>query len=152
DASGGDLFGGHAIAREFPSDQNYGWGRVPSIGVVVVDDEIVDGESVEVPLLGFHRSGSETIIRELEELGRDPTIRAILLRGASRGGAALGSDKIWRAVRRVRERKPVIASMGALAASGGYYIASAADEIWADPATLTGSIGIFYGKVDVAQL
>jgi protease-4 len=97
-------------------------------------------------------SGAETIIRELEELGNDPSIRAIVLRVDSPGGAALGSDKIWRAVRRVRRNKPVIASMGAVAASGGYYVAAAADEIWADPGTLTGSIGIFYGKVDVAQL
>ncbi len=53
---------------------------------------------------------------------------------------------------RARRVKPVIASMGSVAASGGYYISSAADEIWADPTTLTGSIGVFYGKVDVAQL
>jgi protease-4 len=85
-------------------------------------------------------------------MAADPNIRAIVLRVDSPGGAALASDKIWRAVRRARERKPVVASMGAVAASGGYYVACAADEIWADPSTLTGSIGIFYGKVDVVGL
>ena len=128
------------------------WGKQPTIGVVVVDDEIVDGDSVEIPFIDIHMTGGETIIRELDAMARDPSIRAIVLRVDSPGGAALASDKIWRAVRRAREKKPVIASMGAVAASGGYYVACAADEIWADPSTLTGSIGIFYGKVDVAQL
>jgi protease-4 len=82
----------------------------------------------------------------------DPLIRAIVLRVDSPGGAVLASDQIWRAVRRARAEKPVVVSMGAVAASGGYYVASAGDEIWADPSTLTGSIGIFYGKVDAAQL
>jgi protease IV len=147
-----DLFGDRGLTRELPADERRSWGKEASIGIIVIDDEIIDGESVEFPLAGIHMSGSETIIRELDEMGGDPSIRAIVLRVDSPGGAALGSDKIWRAVRRVRERKPVVASMGAVAASGGYYVASAADEIWADPSTLTGSIGIFYGKVDVAQL
>lgn len=147
-----DLFGDRGITRELPASPARPWAKPQSVGVVVIDDEIVDGESVEVPLIGIHMSGAETIIRELEALGRDPSIRAVVVRVDSPGGAALGSDRIWRAVRRLRERKPVIASMGAVAASGGYYVASAADEIWADPATMTGSIGIFYGKVDVVQL
>jgi protease IV len=147
-----DLFGGRGLTRELPRDARRSWGKEASIGIIVIDDEIVDGESVEVPLVGVHMSGSETIIRELDQMGRDPSIRAIVLRVDSPGGAALGSDKIWRAVRRVREQKPVVASMGAVAASGGYYIASAADEIWAAPSTLTGSIGVFTGKVDLAQL
>lgn len=147
-----DLFGDRAMTRELPGVGERAWGKAPGVGVVVVDDEIVDGESVEIPFVGTHMSGAETIIRELEEQGRDPSIRAVVLRVDSPGGSALASDKIWRAVRRLRQRKPVIASMGSMAASGGYYVAAAADEIWADPSTLTGSIGIFYGKVDVAQL
>jgi protease-4 len=152
DDSALDLFGGRSMTRELPAGTERPWGKSPAVGVVVIDDEIVDGESVEVPFVGMHMTGADTIVRELEEQGRDPSIRAVVLRVDSPGGAALGSDKIWRAVRRLRERKPVVASMGAMAASGGYYVAAAADEIWADPSTLTGSIGIFYGKVDVAQL
>jgi protease-4 len=82
----------------------------------------------------------------------DPLVRAIVLRVDSPGGAVLASDQIWRAVRRARAVKPVVVSMGAVAASGGYYVASAGSEIWADPATITGSIGIFYGKVDASAL
>jgi protease-4 len=122
------------------------------IGIVVVDGAIVDGENVDIPLINIHQSGARTIIATLDAYARDPNIAAIVLRIDSPGGSALASEQIWRAIRRAREHKPVIASLGAVAASGGYYIASAADEIWADPATLTGSIGIYYGKVDFQQL
>jgi protease-4 len=147
-----DVFGHKRVMRSLPSDEPRSWGKRLSIGVVVVDDEIVDGDSVEIPFVDIHMTGGETVIAELDAMANDPNIRAIVLRVDSPGGAAQASDKIWRAVRRARQKKPVIASMGAVAASGGYYVASAADEIWADPSTLTGSIGIFYGKVDVAQL
>jgi protease-4 len=147
-----DVFGGRPIVQTLPPHERRSWGREPGVGVIVVDDEIVDGDSVEIPFIDIHMTGGETIIRELDAMARDPAIRVIVLRVDSPGGAALASDKIWRAVRRAREKKPVIASMGAVAASGGYYVACAANEIWADPSTLTGSIGIFYGKVDVTQL
>jgi protease-4 len=147
-----EMFGGApTIDRVLPA-QSRSWGKQPTVGVIVVDDEIVDGDSVEIPVIDIHMTGGDTIIRELDAMAADPNIRAIVLRVDSPGGAALASDKMWRAVRRAREKKPVIASMGAIAASGGYYVACAADEIWADPSTLTGSIGIFYGKVDLEQL
>jgi protease IV len=147
-----DVFDGKPLTRSLPADTARPWGMRPSIGVLLIDDQIVDGESVDVPFIGIHMSGGETLVRELDAMAGDPNIRAIVLRVDSPGGAALASDKIWRAVRRARARKPVVASMGAVAASGGYYVACAADEIWADPSTLTGSIGIFYGKVDVVGL
>jgi protease-4 len=147
-----EAFEGQRRRGSLPPDDELRWGKTPGVGVVVVDDNIVDGESTHIPLLDIHTSGGETIVAELDAMARDPSIRAIVLRVDSPGGAVMASDQIWRAVRRARQRKPVIASMGAVAASGGYYVASAADEIWADPSTLTGSIGIFYGKVDVAGL
>jgi protease IV len=146
------VFGGRPVMRSLPADATRPWGMQPTIGVLLVDDQIVDGESVDVPFIGIHMSGGDTLVSELDAMANDPNIRAIVLRVDSPGGAALASDKVWRAVRRARERKPVVASMGAVAASGGYYVACAADEIWADPSTLTGSIGIFYGKVDVVGL
>lgn len=152
DAELRDVFGDRPRTQEAPQVEARAWGKRPAIGLVMVDDQIVDGESVDVPLLDIHMTGGETIVRTLESMASDPNIRAIVLRVDSPGGAALASEKIWRAVRRAREKKPVIASMGAVAASGGYYVACAADEIWADPSTVTGSIGIFYGKVDVVQL
>jgi protease-4 len=143
---------GERRTDRLPRDDAGEWGKKPSIGVIVVDDTIVDGESVDVPIIDIHMTGGRTIVEELDQMASDPTIRAIVLRVDSPGGAVVASDQIWRAVRRARERKPVIASLGTVAASGGYYVASACDEIWADPSTITGSIGIFYGKVDVEQL
>ena len=86
---------------------------------------------------------SEKVISDLRELREDETIKAVVLRVNSPGGSAYGSEQIWREVVLLKEKKPVIVSMGDYAASGGYYISCAADCIVADPTTLTGSIGIF---------
>ncbi len=128
------------------------WGTGRRVGVVVVDGTMVDGENVDIPIIGIHQSGGRTIVEAIERLAADRSVKAIVLRVDSGGGSALASDQIWRAIRRARRHKPVIASLGAVAASGGYYIASACDEIYAEPSTLTGSIGIFFGKVDFALL
>ncbi len=128
------------------------WGSAGRVAVVLVEGDIVEGGNVDIPLLDMHMTGGRTTARLIGQLADDPSVGAIVLRIDSPGGSVIGSDQIWRAVMRAREKKPVIASMGAIAASGGYYIASAAHEIWADPSTLTGSIGVFYGKVDFAEL
>lgn len=86
---------------------------------------------------------SEDLSRAIREARRDSSIKAIVLRINSPGGSAYGSEVIWREVKLAAETKPVIASMGDVAASGGYYIAAAADTIMADRTTITGSIGIF---------
>lgn len=86
---------------------------------------------------------SEDLSRTIREARRDSSIKAIVLRINSPGGSAYGSEVIWREVKLAAETKPVIASMGDVAASGGYYIAAAADTIMADRTTITGSIGIF---------
>jgi len=83
----------------------------------------------------------------LEEIAENEDIKAVVLRIDSPGGSALGSDDIWNAVRLLSQKKPVIASLGDVAASGGYYIASAANKIVASPGTLTGSIGVVGGKI-----
>ena len=85
----------------------------------------------------------EKMITDLRELREDETIKAVVLRINSPGGSAYGSEQIWREVTLLKEKKPVIVSMGDYAASGGYYISCAADYIVANPTTLTGSIGIF---------
>lgn len=135
-----------------PWEQPPRWGNRPRIGVVVVDGTIVDGENVDIPLLGIHASGGRTVARAIERMADHPAVVAIVLRVDSPGGSVLASDQIYRAMLRARERKPVIASMGAVAASGGYYVSASAHEIWADPSTITGSIGIWFGKVDFAPL
>ncbi len=128
------------------------WGRDRHIGVVVVDGDIVTGENVDIPILGIRMSGSETVVQTIERVAADSSVAAIVLRIDSPGGSVIAADQIYRAVMRARRHKPVIVSMGAIATSAAYEIASAADEIWADPATITGSIGVFYTKVDFAEL
>lgn len=148
-----EAFGGaYGRERAEPDRPRERWGREPRVGVVMIDGEMVDGENVDIPILEIHATGGRTAVREIERMAADPAIGAIVLRIDSPGGSVLAADQIWRAIRRARERKPVIASMGAIAASGGYYVASACDEIWADPGTLTGSIGVWFGKVDVEPL
>src|SRR5205823_9671517 len=91
--------------------------------------------------------------RAFRQAARDSDVRAILFRINSPGGSAVASETIWREVVRARERgKPVIVSMGAAAGSGGYYIAAPADKIVAQPATLTGSIGVLAGKFVISGL
>lgn len=124
----------------------------PAVAVVHIEGDIIDGESVDIPILDLHFTGAKTMTEELRKLAASPDIQAVVLRIDSPGGSALASDLIWREVMRLREKKPVIASLGGVAASGAYYIASAADVIYAEPTTMTGSIGIFYGKADVSGL
>jgi len=88
----------------------------------------------------------------LGELRRDPAIRGVALRIDSPGGDALASDLLWRAVDRVREEKPVVATLGGVAASGGYYLASASDVILAERGSVTGSIGVIGGKLNLDGL
>lgn len=87
--------------------------------------------------------GSDALTRTLREVREDTTIKAMVLRVNSPGGSALASEVIWREVTLIKEKMPVIVSMGDLAASGGYYISCPADVIVASPTTLTGSIGVF---------
>jgi protease-4 len=148
-----DLFGPHArVTDPGRRAQDPSFGPTGQVGVVVIDGTIVDGDNVDIPFFDVHLSGGHTVAEALDKMTNDTRIRAIVLRIDSPGGAVMASDQIWRAVKRAREKKPVIASMGSVAASGGYYAAAAATEIWASPSTVTGSIGIFYGKVDVAPL
>jgi len=107
----------------------------------------------ESPLAGERETNAQTLGRAFRDAFRDAEVRAILFRIDSPGGSATASETIWREVVRARERgKPVIVSMGDVAASGGYYIAAPADKIVAQPATITGSIGVVAGKIVVAGL
>ncbi len=108
------------------------------IAVLYATGEIVDGEG-EKP----GEIGGDKFSRELRKLREDDAVKAVVLRVNSPGGSALASDIIWREVVLTKKVKPVIVSMGDLAASGGYYISAAADSIFAEPTTITGSIGVF---------
>jgi protease-4 len=100
-----------------------------------------------VDLMGGEVLGSDTLVRAIRAARTDDSVRAIVLRIDSPGGSAVASDVIWREVMLAKADKPVIASMSDLGASGGYYIAMGADTIVAQPATLTGSIGVVAGKI-----
>ena len=110
----------------------------PKIGVIVASGEILDGSQAPGSV------GGDSTSELIRQARRDDDVKAIVLRVDSPGGSVLASEEIYREVRAAqRNGKPVIVSMGDLAASGGYYISASADEIWAHPATITGSIGIF---------
>jgi len=110
----------------------------PKIGVIVASGAILDGSQPPGTVGG---QSTSDLIREAR---RDEDVKAIVLRVDSPGGSVLASEEIYREVRAAQKAgKPVVVSMGDLAASGGYYISASADEIWAHPATITGSIGIF---------
>ena len=121
--------------------------------VILVEGTIVDGPNQEFPFGAGGIAGADTLVAALEECQADSTVRAVILRVNSPGGSAFSSDVIARAVARVRAAgKPVVVSMGDVAASGGYYISAPADAIFAEPSTTTGSIGIFGYKLDVSGL
>lgn len=94
----------------------------------------------------------DVVTKDLEELMKDDDVKAVVLRVNSPGGSAYASEQIWNAVKKMRTKKPVVVSMGGYAASGGYYISCGADYIFAEPTTLTGSIGIFGMFPDFSQL
>ena len=105
-----------------------------------------EGQIVDAPSTGMNTTPEivgEKMCTDLRKLRDDETVKAVVLRVNSPGGSAFASEQIWNEVVKLKEKKPVIVSMGGYAASGGYYISCAADTIIAQPSTLTGSIGIF---------
>jgi protease-4 len=121
--------------------QSLGLNRGPRIALIYAVGMINTGPSSEGSMTG-QVLGSDTMVQYLRKARADDSIRAIVLRIDSPGGSAIASDVIWREIMLTREKKPVIASMSDVAASGGYYIAMPAHTIVAQPATLTGSIGV----------
>jgi len=122
------------------------------IAILYLNGDIVDGRSQHIPLLDMRLAGSYTMEDTIRELREDPTVRAVVFRIESPGGSSLASDVMWRELTLLGKKKPLIVSMGTVAASGGYYVASASRDIFAEPLTITGSIGVFYGKADVSGL
>jgi protease-4 len=123
-----------------------------SIGLIRIEGVITSGKRSP----GFFVSGeagAESIVEQLESFRKDRAVRSLVIRINSPGGSAAGSQEIYREIMRLRrEGKKITVSMGDVAASGGYYIASAANRIIANPATLTGSIGVITEAVDIHEL
>jgi protease-4 len=125
------------------------WGTSSEIALINVFGLITGGRSSNV----FTRtSGAATVAEALRRAADDSSVRAIVLRVDSGGGDVEASELIWRAIRQAKKHKPVVVSFGDVAASGGYYIAVAGDEILSEPSTITGSIGVFALKPDISEL
>jgi protease-4 len=125
-------------------------GKGDKIAIVYAVGPIMEAESSENRMFESEAVTSEVIIKAIRQAESDSSVKGIVLRVDSPGGSALASDLIWRDV--VKAKKPVVASMGNTAASGGYYISMGADKILAEPGTLTGSIGVVGGKLAIKGL
>jgi protease-4 len=140
----GKIWRGKNIPREFLVIDP------PKIAVLNLEGTIIVGESsrspLDIPIFGGSTIGSESVVRELEKLRKDKSVKAVVLRINSGGGSHTASDLIYREILRLKEKKPVVISMGDVAASGGYYIAAPANKILADRTSLTGSIGVWGTK------
>jgi protease-4 len=135
--------------------EDYAQGSLTSgqrIAVVVAQGEIVRGGGGGTPWSAGGEIGSDDLSTVLRKLRLDDSLAAVVLRVDSPGGSALASDLILREVELLARKKPVVVSMSDVAASGGYYIASRASKIVAEPATLTGSIGVVGGKFVTRRL
>lgn len=122
------------------------------IAVYYAYGDIVDNRGGGLMNTGGHSIVSDEVCKDLEGLMKDDDVKAVVIRVNSGGGSAYASEQIWRSVKLLKAKKPVVISMGGLAASGGYYISCIADYIFAEPTTLTGSIGIFGMFPDVSNL
>ncbi len=138
-------------ARYVKRSRGMGFDGRARIALVYAVGEIIPGESQNSPFGGSF-AGSDTVASALRQARQDSSIKAILLRVDSPGGSGTASDVIWREVELARKSKPVVVSMGDMAASGGYYIAMGSDAIVAQPGTITGSIGVFGGKFSLRGL
>ncbi|MBX7081501.1 MAG: signal peptide peptidase SppA [Nannocystaceae bacterium] len=157
-----DVLGTEVELRRFDdtAHDTPNWAGQPYVGVVLVEGTIIDGESRTIPLVGVQFVGGDTIARTLRELREDPACEGIVLRVNSGGGSALASDVMWREVKLTAEaharapkfEPPIVVSMGDVAGSGGYYVAMGTDTVFADPLTITGSIGVISIHPDVSGL
>lgn len=122
------------------------------VAVYYAYGEIVQSQGTGLGMSQEHQIVGEKMIKDLQDLREDDDVKAVVIRVNSPGGSAFASEQIWREVCLLKEKKPVVVSMGGMAASGGYYISCVANRIFAEPTTLTGSIGIFGMIPDMSEL
>lgn len=116
------------------------------IAVIFASGIITPGRSSDGTFGGSQTIGSDTIVKAVKDAADDASIKAIVLRVDSGGGSALASDLMWHTIEYAKTKKPIVTSMGDVAASGGYYIACNSNKIVAEPSTVTGSIGVVLGR------
>ena len=130
--------------KQVPSD-SLGLNNGQQVAVIFASGAINVGSSSD-GMFGGRVAGSDTIVKAINDAAENNAVKAIVLRVDSPGGSALASDLMWYAIEKAKEKKPVVVSMGDVAASGGYYISTNATKIVAERSTITGSIGVFMGK------
>ena len=140
-------FGKYTLEESY----KYSWTCPPKIAVIFATGSIMSGESGDNLFLG-KIMGSETIAKTIKKAREDKSIQAIVFRIDSGGGSGIASDIIWREIVLCKGKKPFIVSMSDVAGSGGYFIACPGDTILADPGTITGSIGVISGKLNLKGL
>lgn len=137
-----------ALSRYLKEVENEG---AEKIAVVHATGTILVGESDYSPVLGYIM-GADSVAGDIRQAREDSSVKAIVLRVDSPGGSAVASEIIRREVELAKKSKPVVVSMSDVAGSGGYWISMSANKIVADPTTLTGSIGVVYGKMNISGL
>lgn len=135
------------ILKAFTEDREEEESSGPRVALVVLDGSISDGEG-----RGSDLGASVPFVRTFERIADEDDVKAVVLRIDSPGGSALASDVMWHAVQTVAAKKPVIISVGDMAASGGYYIACAGTRIFAEDESIVGSIGVVGGKINAGDL
>jgi protease-4 len=138
------LFGIIQLLTRRPDRANQGKTKV---ALLVADGPIQMGRAADDPFASASVVATDDILEAIAAIEADDSVKSVVLRVDSPGGSALASDVIWRALARLGAKRPIVASLSSTAASGGYYIASAAQQIVAQPTTITGSIGVFGGKL-----
>ncbi len=144
---------GHKVKLTTPSkrpEHATSFGPGPVVAVLHVEGTMSDGDSLEIPLVGSKLAGSTTLVKQIDRLREDRRVKAVVVRIDSPGGSVAAAEAMTRALERTGKVKPVVVSMGNVAASGGYYVATAGQYIFSDALTRTGSIGIFRPKVDLS--
>ncbi|MBI2058208.1 MAG: signal peptide peptidase SppA [Nitrospirae bacterium] len=132
------------VKAEYESGES--WAAPETIAVVYVSGVLARGEGGRFPFFTSAATFADSMVAVLRRLEGARSVRAVVLRVNSPGGDVFASDQIWAAVRRLSQKKPVVVSMGSVGASGAYYLSMGARPVLADGATITGSIGVFYGK------
>jgi protease IV len=129
------------------------WGQQDRIAIVPIVGSIVDGKtSTPLPLVRGLNTGERSLVATLRRVEKDASYAGAVIRIDSPGGGVVASDLMYRAIKRLAKKKPVVVSFGNVAASGGYYAAMGAKTIFASPMTITGSVGIFAGKADLSGM
>lgn len=144
---------GRKVRIEAPPKQSFHehqYGPQPRVAVLVVEGDLSNSKSLEIPILGRKVAGSVTLTKEIKRLREDDDVRAVVVRCNTPGGDVKAADDIARELELTDAVKPVIISMSDACASGGYYLATGGRFIFADATTKTGSIGMFYPKVDIS--